>query len=661
MKKGVILSLLFVLFLTPLCLADDSWLYKSEKVLIELNISSGMNIVPESEDYYVDYVKAMLSFFPEDDFQQRLIKLETSPNSFKKDDIIEFKWEHPDEKKLYFLLNSDVETENKLKKITSKVKFPLKNLDKEYVKYTKPTKNIDLNENIIRVASELAEGEDDLYVITHKIAEWVSKNIEYNIKYGASTERASWILKNRIGTCDEFSSLFIALCRALGIPARYVSGVAYSNIPELEGFGNHAWAEVYFPGYGWVPFDPTYGEFGFVNPSHIKLKTSSDSGNTSTSYEWKGSKFDVSPEKLDISAEIKKVSGIKEPLIRINADILKNNVGFGSYNLVEAAIENLNNYYMPITLRLSAPLELDVIESSKKNILLIPNEIRKVYWIVRLTEDLKRNYIYTLPVSVYDISNISSTSSFKSKFGDLMLSKSAIDDILADKIDEKLKTYSRRVDLKCNSDKDNYYIDETVIVNCSIKNTGNIFLNNIKICLENDCKILNLGISQERNIDFLTKPKGIGKKETIVIAKSDGLSKISYLTYNTLDYPDAGIINLTYPIEISFNKNYSISFILNKLSYSIPKNVEIILLQNDFSEKWTLTSLDSNRIFNINLNSRVLHEGGNDFKIIVKYEDNNNKKYETRRYFSITLAKLSFPQKMISLLYSLELWLESLF
>ncbi len=518
-----------------------------------------------------------------------------------------------------------------------------------------------MNENIIRVASELAEGEDDLYVITHKIAEWVSKNIEYNIKYGASTERASWILKNRIGTCDEFSSLFIALCRALGIPARYVSGVAYSNIPELEGFGNHAWAEAYFPGYGWVPFDPTYGEFGFINPSHIKLKTSSDSGNTSTSYEWKGSKFDVSPEKLDISAEIKKVSGIKEPLIRINADILKNNVGFGSYNLVEAAIENLNNYYMPITLRLSAPLELDVIESSKKNILLIPNEIRKVYWIVRLTEDLKRNYIYTLPVSVYDISNISSTSSFKSKFGDLMFSKSAIDDILADKIDEKLKTYSRRVDLKCNSDKDNYYIDETVIVNCSIKNTGNIFLNNIKICLENDCKILNLGISQERNIDFLTKPKGIGKKETIVIAKSDRLSKISYLTYNTLDYPDAGIINLTYPIEISFNKNYSISFILNKLSYSIPKNVEIILLQNDFSEKWTLTSLDSNRIFNINLNSRVLHEGGNDFKIIVKYEDNNNKKYETRRYFSITLAKLSFPQKMISLLYSLELWLESLF
>ncbi|PIN78586.1 hypothetical protein COY26_00215 [Candidatus Woesearchaeota archaeon CG_4_10_14_0_2_um_filter_33_10] len=660
MKKEVILVLFALLVLTPICLADDSWLYNSEKLLIELNISSGMEIIPESSDYYVDYVKARLSFFPEDDFQQRLIRLETNPDSLKKDDIIEFKWEQPDEKELYFLLNSDVETENKLKEITKKVGFPLENLDEEYIKYTKPTENIDLNDDIIRIASDIAEGEDDLYVIIHNIAEWVSKNIEYNIKYGTSTEKASWVLKKRIGTCDEFSSLFIALCRALGIPARYVSGVAYSNIPGLEGFGNHAWAEVYFPDYGWVPFDPTYGEFGFVNPSHIKLKTSADSGNTSTSYEWKGSKFDVSPEKLDISAALKKTDGIKSPLISIKADALKNSIGFGSYNLVETTISNLNSYYVPVTLRLSAPVELDVIDN-KKNILLKPKEIKKVYWVVRLTEDLKRNYIYTLPVTVYELSDISSTSSVESKFGDLILTKQEIDEILEAKAEEKLKTYSTEIDLKCNPDKDNYYIDETVLVNCSIKNTGNIFLNDIRVCLENDCKILDLGISQEKNIDFLTKPKGMGKKETIVIAKSDRLSKISYLDYNTLDYPDVGITNLTYPIEISFNKNCSISFILNKLSYSIPKNVEIILLQNDFSEKWSLTSLDSNSIFNIDLNSRTLHEGGNDFKIIVNYEDDNNKKYETRRYFSITLAKLSFPQKIISLLYSIELWLESLF
>ncbi len=661
MQKGMILGLLFVLFLTPACLADDSWLYKSEKVLIELNISSGMEIVPESSDYHVGYVKARLSFFPEDDFQQRLIKLETNPYFLKKEDIIEFKWEQPDKKELHFLLNSDVETENKLKKITNKIKFPLKNLDEEYVKYTKPTGNIDLNDNIIRVASEFAEGEDDLYVITHKIAEWVNINIEYDLKYGTSTEKSSWILKNRIGTCDEFSSLFIALCRALGIPARYVSGIAYSNIPELEGFGNHAWAEVYFPDNGWVPFDPTYGEFGFVNPSHVKLKTSADSGNASTSYEWRGHDFDVVAEKLDIDAKVKKVSGIKKPLIKINADILKNGVGFGSYNLVEATIENLNTYYVPITLRLSAPLELDVIEVSKKNTLLIPNEIKKVYWIVRLTEGLKRNYIYTLPVSVYDISNISSTSSFESKFGDLILTKQEIDEILEDKAEEELKVYSRKIDLKCDSDKEEYYVDETILVNCSVKNTGNIFLGNLRICLDRDCKTIDIGITQEKVISFSKKHLDSGKKEAIVKAKNNQVSKNSYVNYEVLDYPNITITDLVYPTEILFNKDYSIGFMLNKSSSSIPKNIEVTILQNSFPEKWPLRDLDKNKMFDISLNSKTLHEGENDFEVIVSYEDNKSRAYETKKNFSITVAKLSFSQKVISLLYSLELWLESLF
>jgi len=661
MQKGMILGLLFVLFLVPFCLADDSWLYKSEKLVIELNISSSMNILPESSNYHVDYVKARLSFFPEDDFQQKLIKLETSPDSLKKDNILEFKWEHPDEKELYFLLNSEVETENKVKKITSKIKFPLKNLDEEYAKYTKATENIDLNENIIRTASGLAEGEDDLYAIAHKLAEWVSKNIEYDIKYGTSTEKSSWVLKNKIGTCDEFSSLFIALCRALGIPARYVSGVAYSNIPELEGFGNHAWAEAYFPGYGWVPFDPTYSEFGFINPSHIKLKTSLDSGNTSTGYEWKGHGFDIITENLDIDAEVKKISGIKEPLIKIKADVLRNNVGFGSYNLIEATIENLNTYYVPITLRLSVPLELDVVEGNKKNVLLMPDEIKKVYWIVKLTEELEKNYIYTLPITVYSLRNISSESSFESRSNDLVISKQTIDTLLEDKTEEKLKVYSRKVDLKCNSDKGNYYIDESILVDCSIKNTGNIFLNNIKICLENNCKILNLGISQEKNINFSTKPEGLGKKQIAVKAKNDHVSKTFYLDYNILDYPNITISDLSYPDEVLFNKDYSVSFMLNKSSSSIPKNIEVIILQNSFPEKWPLRDLDKNKIFDISLNSKTLREGKNDFEIIVNYEDNKSRVYETKNNFTITLAKLSFPQKVLSMLYSLELWLESLF
>jgi hypothetical protein len=291
----------------------------------------------------------------------------------------------------------------------------------------------------------------------------------------------------------------------------------------------------------------------------------------------------------------------------------------------------------------------------------MPNEIKKIYWIVRLTEDLKRNYIYTLPVTVYSLRNISSDLSFGSRSNDLVISKETIDALLEDKIEEKLKVYSRKVDLKCDLDKGDYYIDESILIDCSIKNTGNIFLDNIKICLENDCEIINLGIAQEKNINFSKKPEGLGKKQIVVKAKNDQVSKTSYLNYNILDYPNITITDLTYPTEILFNKDYSVSFMLNKSSSSIPKNIEVIILQNSFPEKWPLRDLDKNKIFDISINSKTLREGKNDFEIIVSYEDDKNRGYETKKNFSITLAKLSFPQKVLSLLYSLELWLESLF
>jgi hypothetical protein len=57
----------------------------------------------------------------------------------------------------------------------------------------------------------------------------------------------------------------------VGVPARYVRGYSEGNSEEgvfhlLESDG-HAWAEVYFPGYGWIEFEPTGGEPALVRPS----------------------------------------------------------------------------------------------------------------------------------------------------------------------------------------------------------------------------------------------------------------------------------------------------------------------------------------------------------------------------------------------------------
>lgn len=61
----------------------------------------------------------------------------------------------------------------------------------------------------------------------------------------------------RRGSCRDYTTLFIAACRSMGIAARFVSGYLFGN-PQQE-HELHAWAEVYLPGAGWRGFDPTEG------------------------------------------------------------------------------------------------------------------------------------------------------------------------------------------------------------------------------------------------------------------------------------------------------------------------------------------------------------------------------------------------------------------
>ena len=60
------------------------------------------------------------------------------------------------------------------------------------------------------------------------------------------------------GVCQDFAHIFVAAARAVGIPARYVSGhLARDHDPAQEAA--HAWAEAYVPDLGWVAFDPANG------------------------------------------------------------------------------------------------------------------------------------------------------------------------------------------------------------------------------------------------------------------------------------------------------------------------------------------------------------------------------------------------------------------
>ncbi len=77
---------------------------------------------------------------------------------------------------------------------------------------------------------------------------------------------------NRQGVCQDFTNLFICLCRLLSVPARYVCGYLYTgpkHANAVMGEASHAWAQVYLPEVGWRGFDPTNGVV--TQTSHVRV------------------------------------------------------------------------------------------------------------------------------------------------------------------------------------------------------------------------------------------------------------------------------------------------------------------------------------------------------------------------------------------------------
>lgn len=92
------------------------------------------------------------------------------------------------------------------------------------------------------------------------------------------------VLRTRRGVCQDFAHLQIAMLRALGLAARYVSGYIYNRPagagPHLTGAdASHAWLSVFAPGFGYIDFDPTNG--CIPSQEHVTLAWGRDFSDTS--------------------------------------------------------------------------------------------------------------------------------------------------------------------------------------------------------------------------------------------------------------------------------------------------------------------------------------------------------------------------------------------
>ncbi|NOX90776.1 MAG: T9SS type A sorting domain-containing protein [Calditrichaeota bacterium] len=106
---------------------------------------------------------------------------------------------------------------------------------------------------IVNAVKQALGDETNFYWKVRKIHDYVIGHIDYLAE--GSWDDAPTVLKNGYGSCSEYTFVFVAMCRAAGIPARFEAGSHLRDAIPYRDRIFHRWQQVYFPDIGWVPVD----------------------------------------------------------------------------------------------------------------------------------------------------------------------------------------------------------------------------------------------------------------------------------------------------------------------------------------------------------------------------------------------------------------------
>ncbi len=111
---------------------------------------------------------------------------------------------------------------------------------------------------IQNAVKEAVGDEKNPYWIARNIYNYLMPRLYYEMTGGWNT--APTVLDRGNGSCSEYSFVYISMCRAAGLPARYVGSVVLRGDDVSNDDVFHRWVEVYLPNYGWIPVDPSGGD-----------------------------------------------------------------------------------------------------------------------------------------------------------------------------------------------------------------------------------------------------------------------------------------------------------------------------------------------------------------------------------------------------------------
>ena len=253
--------------------------------------------------------------------------------------------------------------------------------------YLEECGKIIINDDIRELAypyEKSLKGVADLAILVYDLVDYDKEFIGMN---------SDWVFDNKKGACGEYSALHIALLRSKGIPARYVTGYAYSG--NDEEFVDHAWVEV-LTTTGWVSFDPTWLEGGYLDATHIKTGHLV-CGNASGTITYVGTgdiQWTVNPDFFEV------IDYTEKTLTEM--DLSSEDFMLNGYGYLRADITSDECVITDITAR-------SCTSPGGSRMLNIYDDNRK-FWVCGEKDQyfffsssgLSKGYMYTCPITVYD-------------------------------------------------------------------------------------------------------------------------------------------------------------------------------------------------------------------------------------------------------------------
>ena len=125
--------------------------------------------------------------------------------------------------------------------------------------FLRPTRLTTAGPALGALAAEIATGKGEALDQLHRLNALLHERLRFDTEATEVETTAEKACAEGHGVCQDFAHVFIATARAMGVPARYVSGHLFRRDGDHAQEAGHAWAEAWVEHLGWTAFDPTNG------------------------------------------------------------------------------------------------------------------------------------------------------------------------------------------------------------------------------------------------------------------------------------------------------------------------------------------------------------------------------------------------------------------